>query len=109
MCPVPIRLVRVKTGVQYTTFLDRDAIVQLHEYLTWKEAKYSKQDLSKPLFMTKQNTPIYSVWLSKGFSEVAASAGVQEKVSHKMYKIRAHEVRHLLKSTLEVMRHRQLF
>ena len=28
-CPVPIRLVRVKTNVRYTTFLDRDAITQL--------------------------------------------------------------------------------
>ena len=100
MCPVPISLVRVKTNVQYTTFLERDAIAQLQRYLTWKEAKYGKQDISKPLFMTKQNTPIHSTWLSTSFSEVAVRAGIQEKVSHKVYKIRAHRVRHVLKSTL---------
>ena len=100
MCPVPIRLVRVKTGVQYTTFLDRDAIAQLQEYLTWKGARHGSQDASKPLFMTKQNTPIHSLWLSRGFSEVAVRAGIQKKVSHRVYKIRAHEVRDLLKSTL---------
>ena len=99
-CPVPIRLVRVKTGVQYTTFLDHDAIVQLQEYLTWKESKYGRQNVEKPLFMTKHNTPIHSKWLSTGFSTVAARAGIQEKVSPRVYKIRAHEVRDILKSTL---------
>ena len=102
MCPVLISLVRVKTDVKYTTFLDHDAIVQLQEYLTWKEMKYGKQDIAKPLFMTKQNTPIHSTWLSTGFSQVAVRAGIQEKVSHKLYKIRAHNVRHLLKSTLTI-------
>ena len=100
MCPVPITLVRVKTNVQYTTFLERDAITQLQEYLTWKETKHGKHNTSKPLFMTKQNTPIHSLWVSKNFSEVAVRAGVQKKVSHRVYKIRAHELRDILKSTL---------
>ena len=101
MCPVPIKLVRVKTNVQYTTFLEHDAVSQLQEYLTWKETKYGKQDIAKPLFMTKQNTPIHSKWLSSNFSEVAVRAGMQEKVSPMVYKMRAHSVRHLLKSTLK--------
>ena len=100
MCPVPIKLVRVKTNVQYTTFIDRDAVAQLQRYLTWKETARGKHDPSKPLFMTKHNTPIHSIWLSSGFSDVAVRAGVQKKVSHMVYKIRAHEVRQLLKSTL---------
>ena len=100
LCPVPIKLVRVKTGVSYTTFLEHDAIIQLQKYLTWKEAKYGRHDPLKPLFVTKQNIPIYSEWISRHFSEVAVRAGVQAKVSHKLYKIRAHNVRYLLKSTL---------
>ena len=51
-CPVPIKFVRVKTSVQYTTFLERDAIAQLQRYLTWKNTKYGKHDSSKPLFVT---------------------------------------------------------
>ena len=47
LCPVPIKLVRVKTNVPYTTFLEHDAIAQLQEYLTWKETKYGKQDISQ--------------------------------------------------------------
>ena len=100
MCPVPIKLVRVKTGVRYTTFLDHDAIMQLQEYLTWKEAKHGKQDASEPLFLTKRKTPIHSMWVSNGFSAVAIRAGIQETVSNRVFKIRAHQVRHVLKSTL---------
>ena len=100
LCPVPIKTVRVKTGVRYTTFLERDAIAQLQEYLTWKETKHGKQDIAKPLFMTTRNRPISSIWLSTCFSQVAVRAGIQKKVSHRVYKIRAHEVRDLLKSTL---------
>ena len=47
MCPVPIKLVRVKTDAAYTTFLEHDAIAQLQECLTWKETKYGKQDSLK--------------------------------------------------------------
>ena len=36
-CPVPIRLVRVKTGMAYTTFIDRDAVAHLQDYLRWRE------------------------------------------------------------------------
>ncbi len=99
-CPVPIKTVRVKTDMRYMTFIDRDAVTQLQEYLTWKEAKYGKQDVSKPLFLTKQKKPIHSAWVSKCFSVAAVRAGIQKKVSHRVYKIRSHEVRDLLKSTL---------
>ena len=100
-CPVPIKMVRVKTDRQYTTFIDRDAVDQLKKYLAWKEAKHGRQDASKPLFMTKQNTPIHPMWLSTNFSKVAIRAGIQEKVSARVFKMRAHAVRHLLKSTLK--------
>ena len=51
--------------------------------------------------MTKQNIPIHSEWVSKGFSAVAVRAGMQEKVSHRVYRMRSHGVRHILKSTLK--------
>ena len=100
LCPVPITLVRVKTGVRYTTFIERDVITQLQEYLMWKEVKYGKQDISKPLFMTTKNIPVSSIWLSRCFSQVVVRAGIQKKVFPMLYKIRAHEVRDILKSTL---------
>ena len=100
MCPVPIRVVRVKTNMRYTTFLDRDAITQLKEYLTWKESKRGKQDGTGPLFTTKQNTTIHPTWLSTNFSVVAVRAGIQKKMSNGAFMFKAHTVRHLLKSTL---------
>ena len=69
MCPVPIKTVRVKTGIPYTTFIDHDAVVQLQEYLAWKEAKHGRHDENKPLFVTKRDRPIYSSWLSTNFSK----------------------------------------
>ena len=99
--PVKIKLMRVKTDMWYTTFIDRDAVVQLQEYLTWKETKHGKHDGTKPLFLTKQKEAIHTRWVSKCFSEAADRAGIQEKVSHRSFKIRSHKVRHLLKSTLK--------
>ncbi len=100
-CPVPIRLVRVKTGMQYTTFLDRDAVSCLQDYLGWKkEARGREQGGDDPMFETRRGTPVSSNWVSAKFSTAAMNAGIQRKVTPRMYKIRSHEVRDLLKSTL---------
>ena len=56
-----------------------DAVVLLQEYLTWKEAKYGKQDASEPLFLTKRKNPIRPAWVSTNFSEVAIRAGIQKR------------------------------
>ena len=100
LCPVPINLIRVKTNVRYITFLDRDAITQLQKYLVWKKDKHSKQDITKPLFITNRNVPINHLWISRGFSTMATHVGIQKKVSHKVFQMRSHKVRHLLKSTM---------
>lgn len=99
-CPVPIKLVRVKTGMQYTTFIDRDAVVHLQDYLRWKEDRYGKHDGTEPLFVTRRGTPVSPNWISIKFSKAAANAGIQKKITPHMYKVRSHEVRDLLKSTL---------
>ena len=100
-CPVYLKLVRVKTDMWYTTFLDHDAIVQLQEYLTWKEAKHGRHDGTRPLFLNKQGRPVRPDWVSRCFSAVAVRAGIQEKASNRVNKMRGHAVRHLLKSTLK--------
>ena len=100
-CPVPIRLVRVKTGMTYTTFIDRDAVSHLQDYLRWKESREGKRhDPSKPLFVTRNGTPVGPNWISSRFSKAATDAGIQKVVSHRVFKIHSHEVRDLLKSTL---------
>ena len=102
-CPVPIRLVRVKTGMEYTTFIDRDAVSHLQDYLRWREfGEGRKHDPSEPLFVTRRGTPVSPNWISSKFSKAAINAGIQKEVSYRVYKIHSHEVRDLLKSTLLV-------
>ena len=101
-CPVPIRLVRVKTGMRYTTFIDRDAVSCLQEYLRWREVRRKKYDGTGPLFVTRRGTPVRPAWISARFSKAAANAGIQRRVSDHFFKVRSHEVRDLLKSTLIV-------
>ena len=102
-CPVPVRLVRVKTGMAYTTFIDKDAVSHLQDYLRWKEhGEKKRHDPAGPLFVTRQGTPVGPNWVSNKFSKAAIDAGIQKMVSHRVYKIHSHEVRDLLKSTLLV-------
>ena len=102
-CPVPVRLVRVKTGMAYTTFIDRDAVSQLQDYLKWREFREGQRyDPSGPLFVTRRGAPVGPNWISSRFSKAAINAGIQKRSSHRVYKIHSHEVRDLLKSTLLV-------
>jgi rubrerythrin len=99
-CPVPLKHVRMKNGFQHVPMLDRDAIYCIQKYLDWRISKYGQFDASDPLYLNKLKKPITSGWISDRFSDLAVKAGIQEKISKKQYKIRSHEVRDLLKSTL---------
>ena len=94
---------RVKTGMEYTTFVDRDAVSHLQDYLRWREFREGKKyDPSGPLFVTRRGTPVGPNWISSRFSKAAIDAGIQKRTSHRVFKIHSHEVRDLLKSTLLV-------
>ena len=101
-CPVPVRMVRVKTGMQYTTFLDRDSVSHLQDYLRWRESKFGSPEEDGPLFVTQRRTPVRPEWISAKFSRAATNAGIQRRVSRGTFMVQAHEVRDLLKSTLIV-------
>ena len=78
-CPVPVRLVRVKTGMAYTTFIDRDAVSHLQDYLRWKESREGRRhDPSEPLFVTRRGAPVGPNWISSRFSKAATDAGHTE-------------------------------
>ena len=100
MCPVPIRLVRVKTGIKYVTFLDRDAVKTLRDYIDWRISAHGKFDPTGPLYVNKHGRGVSVSWISTEFQKLAVRAGVQRKISGHQYKIRAHELRDLLKTTL---------
>ena len=96
-CSLEVRSQSSLTGVVVVTFDPLEGDIPVPDV----EGDKIRQTGShlKPLFMTKQNAPIHSTWLSKSFSEIDIRARIQKKVSHRIYKIRAHSIRHLLKST----------
>ena len=101
-CPVPIKLVRVKTNMRHTTFIDRDAVACLRDYLRWKKFRGGPHGRDEPLFVTKMGTPVTPIWVSRRFSGAAARAGIQERISRGALRVSSHEARDLLKSTLMV-------
>ena len=101
-CPVPIKLIRVKTTAKYTTFIDRDALAAVKDYLAWKERLHGPHDPKSPLFVTIGGRPIYGKWISAAFKRIADTSGTQKRLAPDVLKLKSHGVRHLLKSTLKV-------
>ena len=63
-CPIPVHLVRVKTGIKYTTFIDRDALDAIKAYLSWREERHGPRDPAGPIFLTIRNEPIRGEWIA---------------------------------------------
>lgn len=112
-CPVPIKLVRVKTNYLHTGFLDADAIIALQKYLkkrtVVKIPTHSRQRIvrgsktstsirRKPLagealFLDMSGNPISINWIGRRFGKLRRRSGVEKAYP-------SHEMRDLLKSTL---------
>lgn len=113
MCPVPIKLVRVKTNYLHTGFLDTDAIVALQEYLKKRVVANvparSRQHIvrgskttmcprkrplvGEALFLDTTGNPISINWIGRRFGKLRKRSGVAKAYP-------SHEMRDLLKSTL---------
>lgn len=112
-CPVPVKIIRVKTNYLHTGFLDADAIIALQKYLKKRTVvdiptqsqqhiiRGSKTSMSirrKPLdgealFLDTLGNPISINWIGRRFSKLRRRAGVAKAYP-------SHEMRDLLKSTL---------
>ena len=99
-CPVPIHLIRVKTAVRFTTFIDRDALSAIKDYLAWREKTHGPHDPKGAMFITTRDRPIDGEWVSEAFGRLAEYSGTQRRLAPHVLKIRSHKVRRLLKSTL---------
>ena len=118
-CPVRIDLVRPKTGYRYYSFLDRDAIEALKDWLNVRlnlagrqlhsEATKKPNELprSDPLFIVKNGQAVRPYLVSKIFRDVALEADIivrpnakveRYKGASRRYAFHSHEVRDLLKS-----------
>ncbi len=100
-CPVPIKLVRVKTNFPHVGFLDRDAVESIQKYIKHKIKKHPDANLGVPLFVNKFGRPISLGWIFEKFARIAENAGLRIPTGRKgQYAIDSHEFRDLLKSTL---------
>ena len=99
-CPIPIELIRVKTAVRFTTFIDRDALSAIRDYLAWRERTHGPHDPKGAMFITTRDRPIDGEWVSEAFGRLAEYSGTQRRLAPRVLKIRSHNVRRLLKSTL---------
>ncbi len=99
-CPIPIKLMRVKTDRTFTTFIDRDALEAIKNYLAWREETRGPHDPDGPMFFTSRNAPVSIAWTSNAFSKLAKYARTQKRLGLRTFKITSHMVRHLLKTTM---------
>ena len=99
-CPIPVQLVRVKTGIKYTTFVDCDALDAIKAYLSWREERHGPRDPAGPIFITTRNEPIRGEWVSNAFGRLANSSRAQRRLGNGVLKLRPHKTRRLLKSLL---------
>lgn len=101
-CPIPIELIRVKTAVRHITFIDRDALSAIKDYLSWRESSRGEHDIKGPIFYTSRDEPISTTWIGNTFKKLAEYSQVQKKIAPRKNKITSHEVCDLLKTTLIV-------
>ncbi len=107
LCPVPIRLTRVKTSYTHTGYLDYDAIDAIQNYLKIRYEKTHKaMQFHQPLFLNARGNPISYLWVIGLIPRLARNAGIQKKIHNSNLTSRnektSHELRDLLKSTLIV-------
>lgn len=113
-CPVPIKLIRVKTNYLHVGFLDTDAIMCIQQYLEIRGKKIiknsSKQTVltsavkptkGEALFLDSFGNAISVNWIGRHFHKLYSNA-IWDNVSNSKMKTRctSHELRDLLKSTL---------
>ena len=104
LCPVPIKLTRIKTTYPHIGFLDRDAMDSLVKCLEYRKKQTGKEmNQGQGMFLTEKKRPITKEWVMTTMKKLRKNAGLDQKLSgYKVtkYRINSHEFRDLLKSVL---------
>lgn len=104
LCPVPIKLTRMKTTYTHTGFLDKDAIDALVKYLDYRKKQTGKEmSEDQAILLTEKKRPITKEWVMITMKKLRKNAGLDDKLSgyrSTRYRINSHEFRDLLKSVL---------
>jgi len=102
LCPIPIKLTRLKTGVRHVGFLDVDAIKSLQCYLNYRQHKLGRKiQKNEPIFINHFNKPITEDWMRRSFRKLIRDAGLKHLVKNTNNTSQQFDfLRILLKSTL---------
>jgi len=77
LCPIPIKMTRIKTNVQHVGFLDIDAVDALKCYLNYRQYKLGRKiQKDEPIFINHYNKPITEDWMRRGFRKLIRNAGL---------------------------------
>lgn len=102
LCPIPIKLTRIKTGIRHVGFLDIDAINALKCYLNYRQFKIGRKiQKNEPIFINHFNKPITEDWIRRSFRKLIRNAGLEYLVKDTSGMPKQFDfLRILLKSTL---------
>ena len=97
--PVPIPLVRVKTGFVHTGFLDVDAVISIIQYL---KTRQDSPKIDHALFVDTRKKPITVNWISRRFHKLVTRYHSKHNAPEypDANRCTPHELRDLLKSTM---------
>ena len=114
--PVRIDLIRPKTDYRYYTFIDKDGVTALKDWLNFRKSSFGpirivptdnpkRLDTSDPIYVTDYNTPIEPEYVTKLFRIYGVRAGVNlvpqaslpnYKGASRRYPFHSHECRDTL-------------
>ena len=122
-CPIRIDLVRPKEDIVYFTFIDRDAISCIIDWLNVRynltgtririiqsSRRQNERPTSDPIFILRNNKPIKANFVSHIFRKTGFASGINVRPDEKLpryrgalrrYKFHSHEVRDILVSLAE--------
>ena len=75
LCPILIKLSRIKTGVRHMGFFDVDAINNLRNYLNYRRFQInSEMQENEPIFINHFYKPITEDWMRRSFRKLIRDA-----------------------------------
>ena len=106
-CPVLINVTRIKVGFPHVCCLERDAITTLQKALDWRAKKTgSSMKIGQAMLLNTKLNPVTNRLISDLVPKLAERCGIQKKFQIKSgnkNEKTSHELRDLLKSTLNSM------
>ena len=105
--PIHVNLTRVKTRVEYYTFLSVDAVKALQQWLNVRKTLMGKpMQNGEAIFLTPQRSALKKESISTIFNRLAIAAGLESKkygkASEIRYRFHAHELRDTFRSACTV-------